>query len=57
MNLVGILVIVLVVILILSLVGASSGGAWYPAGVGYWPGGIVGTILLILLVLFLLGRL
>jgi hypothetical protein len=46
---------VLIVILILILVGALP--TWgYSSGWGYGPGGIVGTILVIVVILALLGR-
>ncbi len=46
---------ILIVILILLLVGALP--AWpHSAGWGYGPGGIVGLILVVLLVLVLLGK-
>jgi len=46
---------ILIVILILILVGALP--SWpYSAGWGYGPGGLVGTILLIVIILALLGR-
>jgi hypothetical protein len=45
----------LIVILILLLIGALP--RWpYSAGWGYGPGGLVGTILLIVLILALLGQ-
>ena len=47
--------LILVIILIIVLIGALP--AWpYSRGWGYYPGGIVGAILLILLILLLLGR-
>jgi hypothetical protein len=47
--------LILLVILIVLLVGALP--AWpYSAGWGYYPSGAIGTILIILLVLALLGR-
>lgn len=46
---------VLLIILILLLVGAIP--AWpYSAGWGYGPSGVLGLILIIVLILFLLGR-
>jgi hypothetical protein len=46
---------ILIVILILILVGALP--TWgYSSGWGYGPGGIVGTILVIVVILALLGR-
>jgi hypothetical protein len=52
MSLISLLIVILIVALILSLLGRP----YYPEGVGYWPGGIVGTILLIVVILWLLGR-
>jgi hypothetical protein len=47
--------LILLVVLVLLLVGALP--AWpYSAGWGYYPSGTVGTILIILLILMLLGR-
>jgi hypothetical protein len=47
--------LILVVILILLLIGAFP--SWpYSRNWGYWPSGGIGTILLIVLILFLLGR-
>lgn len=52
MNLGTILLVVLIVMLILSL------PTWpYSRGWGYYPGGIIGVILLIVLILFLMGYL
>jgi hypothetical protein len=46
---------VLIVLLILLLVGALP--RWpYSAGWGYGPGGLVGTILVIVVILALMGR-
>ncbi len=46
---------ILLVILLLLLVGALP--SWpYSAGWGYYPSGIFGVILLVVLVLFLTGR-
>lgn len=46
---------VLLIILILLLVGAIP--AWpYSAGWGYGPSGVLGLILIIVLILFLMGR-
>lgn len=45
----------LLVIVILLLVGALP--LWpYSRGWGYWPGSLIGLILIILLILTLLGR-
>lgn len=52
------LVTILVVILVLALIGSIP--VWpYNASApyGFWPSGILGTILVIMLILFLLGRL
>lgn len=47
--------IILLVILIVLLIGAVP--SWpYSRNWGYWPSGGIGTILLIVLILFLLGR-
>jgi len=47
---------ILLIILILMLLGAIP--AWpYSAGWGYGPSGLLGVILIVLLVLFLAGRL
>ena len=49
------MVTILVVILVLALIGALP--TWpYSRGWGYYPSGGVGLIVVILLVLFLLGR-
>ena len=49
------MVAILVVILVLALIGALP--TWpYSRGWGYYPSGGVGLIVLILLILFLLGR-
>lgn len=46
---------ILLIILILLLIGVIP--TWpYSRGWGYWPGGIVGVILIILLILVLTGR-
>jgi hypothetical protein len=46
---------VVLIILVLLLVGALP--AWpYSSGWGYYPSGALGTILIILLILALLGR-
>ena len=47
---------ILLVVLVLMLVGVLP--VWqYASGWGYGPSGIVGAILLVLVVLFLMGRL
>ena len=49
------MVTILVVILLLMMLGAVP--AWpYSRGWGYYPSGILGTILVIFLVLLLLGQ-
>jgi hypothetical protein len=46
---------IVIVLLILLLIGALP--TWpYSAGWGYAPGGVLGTILVIVLILALLGR-
>jgi hypothetical protein len=45
----------LLIIIILLLLGALP--VWpYNRGWGYWPGGLIGLILIIFIILFLLGR-
>ena len=47
---------ILVIILVLALIGALP--AWpYSRGWGYYPSGIVGLVVLVLVVLLLMGRL
>ncbi len=47
--------IILIVILVLLLLGALP--LWgYSREWGYWPGGLVGLLVVILLILLLLGR-
>ena len=47
---------ILIIILVLALIGAVP--AWpHSTGWGYGPSGLLGLVLIILLVLFLLGRL
>ena len=49
------MVTILIVILVLALIGALP--TWpYSRGWGYYPSGGVGLIVLILLILFLMGR-
>ncbi len=44
------------ILLIILLIGALP--AWpYSRSWGYWPGGMLGTLLIIVLILFLLGYL
>jgi hypothetical protein len=46
---------ILLVLLVILLIGALP--AWpYSQGWGYWPGGILGTLLIVVLILMLLGR-
>ncbi len=48
--------LIIIVILVLLLVGAVP--AWpYSRGWGYYPSGVLGLILVIILILYLLGRL
>ena len=48
------MITILLIVLILALIGSVP--AWpYSRGWGYYPSGGVGTVLLILLVLYLLG--
>jgi len=47
--------LILLIILIVLLIGALP--SWpYSAGWGYYPSGTLGTVLIVLLVLVLLGR-
>jgi len=47
---------ILLIVLILALIGALP--SWpYSRGWGYYPSGIVGLIVLVLIVLLLMGRL
>jgi hypothetical protein len=50
MSIVTLLVVILLVVLILGAAGHSRGSIDFA-----WPGGILGTVLLILLILILLG--
>jgi hypothetical protein len=47
-----------VILLILLLIGGVGAGPWwgYSAGYGYGPSGIIGLLFVILLVLWLTGR-
>jgi hypothetical protein len=46
---------ILLIILVLLLIGAIP--TWpYSAGWGYWPSGVVGLILIIILIMVLTGR-
>lgn len=48
--------LILLVLLVILVVGGLP--SWpYSAGWGYGPSGIIGTVLVIVLILFLLGRL
>jgi Protein of unknown function (DUF3309) len=50
------LMLILLILLIVLLIGATP--AWpYSRGWGYYPSGVLGTILVIFLVLILLGQL
>ncbi len=49
----GLILLIIVVLLLLGVIPAWP----YSRGWGYRPTGIVGTILIIVLILFLLGRL
>jgi hypothetical protein len=47
---------ILIILLILALIGAMP--TWgYSAGWGYAPGGIIGLLLVVIIILVLLGRL
>ena len=49
---------ILIVILLLALLGAFPGGpAPWAAGWGYGPSGLLGLVLVVVLVLWLVGRL
>lgn len=46
---------ILVIILIFALLGTMP--TWpYSRGWGYWPGGLIGVVLIVFLILVLLGR-
>jgi hypothetical protein len=46
---------ILIIVLVLAVVGAIP--TWpHSRNWGYWPGGLLGAILLIVLILLLLGR-
>ncbi|WP_336487950.1 DUF3309 family protein [Methylobacterium nigriterrae] len=47
---------ILIIILILALLGALPLGAGYNRNWGYAPGGVVGLILVIVIVMALMGR-
>lgn len=47
---------ILIVVLVLILVGALPHWGYVPQGWGYYPAGGLGIIVIILLVLFLMGR-
>ena len=50
------LVLILVIVLIFAVVGTIP--TWsYSRSWGYWPGGILGIFLVVLLLLIMLGRL
>jgi hypothetical protein len=48
------LAVVLLIVVALLLLGTPFGV--YPASAGYWPGGVLGLVLVIILVLIILGR-
>ena len=51
----GHLMLILLILLVVLLIGATP--AWpYSRGWGYYPSGVLGTILVIFLVLLLLGQ-
>lgn len=46
-----------ILIIVLVILALGSAPAWpYSRGWGYYPSGILGTILLIIIILWLLGR-
>jgi uncharacterized membrane protein YdcZ (DUF606 family) len=47
---------VLLVILVLLLIGAIPRTGAYNADWGYWPGGLIGLLIVVLVVLLILGR-
>jgi uncharacterized membrane protein YdcZ (DUF606 family) len=47
---------VLLVILVLLLLGAIPRPGAYNEGWGYWPGGLLSVLIVILIVLLILGR-
>lgn len=49
--------VLVLVVLILALVGGSPQLGLVPDSYGYWPSGLVGVLLLILLIALLAGRL
>lgn len=53
MSVTTLLLIVLIILLVGGLPHWPHTSAW---GYGYWPSGIVGVLLVVLLVLFLMGR-
>lgn len=47
---------ILLIIIVILLIGSLP--TWpYSTNWGYWPGGVLGTILIVLLILWLMGRL
>jgi hypothetical protein len=48
---------ILLVLLVLLLVGAFPRAGAYNAGWGYWPSGLVGLVLAVVIIMALLGRL
>ena len=47
---------ILIIILILLLLGAFPRAGGYSAGWGYWPSGLLGVVLAVVIILLLLGR-
>lgn len=52
----NVLWVIVIVLLVLALFGAPGIGPWNH-GYGYWPSGIVGVVLIVLVILLLAGRL
>jgi hypothetical protein len=50
------LLTILVIILIVALIGGLPATGLYTGPGGYWPSGIAGLLLVVLLIAFLLGR-
>jgi hypothetical protein len=49
------LMLILLIVLVMALIGAAP--AWpYSQGWGYGPSGVLGTVLLVVLILVVLGR-
>ena len=51
--------LLLLIVLIILIAGGIPGAPWptYPHTFGYAPAGVLGTVLVVLLILMLLGRL